>query len=828
MQSLGGNPQRGRWNDWKGALPVFLLLASLLHAAPNQAPQSSDPVELLKQLDSATLDRTRVYAIRDARITRDRMTLYFNRGFIGLMTKVNGEITGAMFSGEGEILMIPPTQAEKRNLAQFTQAAILEESFSSAYLRFTDRTAEELLAASQTPDPEDPDQPDAFVEQWASVAQTLNFANSARILMDLLGDSSRPYFYARIYGRTLGVFEVVDDERQPEAFSIGSVRKVDFKAFRDLWCSFPTQTSQARMTDLLRGSMKALSYTMDIRIQPDNSLEGRAEIQFESHSASDRIIAFGLSRWLVVSSVEDDRGRSLVVIQDPTPGGAPKLPRAFDQIDVVLPEPHPVGERFRLTFKYHGNVIANVGNGVLYVGARGIWYPNLEFGEPALFDLTFHYPEKLTLVATGARIEEKSAAGYTESRWRSDGVFRVAGFNLGPYTSVQRRAGKTHVAVYATREAESALEKHRRVELGPPVLVHGVGREMTYPTVIKVPEHLAPSAFLDHVADLAAEAVEYYSSLFGPFPYPRLAISQMPGNFGQGWPELVYLPTLAFIPKSDRTEMGLSKASSSDSLGPVIVAHEIAHQWWGNLLGWETYHDQWLSEGLASYAAALFVARLKDGDREFRDLLRLYKDDMLAKTPEGKTIESGGPIWLGQRLTSSLDPEGYPNIVYKKACWVLHMLRGLMSDPKTGSDERFFRMLRDFVSEYQGQSVSTEDFIHHAEKYMTPQSDLDKNHKLDWFFSEWVYETGIPTYHLDTNVRRLAADKYLVQGSITQSDVPGGFEMLVPLVAIYGKDKRVTLGRVAVSEDGGRFRFTTTRKPSRVAIDEENLLAVVH
>ena len=828
MESLGIHPQQVGWKDCRFALPVFLLLASLLHAAPSQAPRPPDSLELLKQLNSATIDRTQVYAIRNARITRDRMSLYFNRGFIAFMTKIDGEVTGAVFSGEGEILMIPPTQAEKRNLAQFTQAPILEESFGSVYMRFTDRTAEELLAASQKPDPDDPEQPDEFVERWASTAQNLNFVTSVRILMDLLGDRSRPYFYARVQGQSLGVFEVVDDERLAEAFSIASLRKVDSEVYPDLWCSFPTQTSQARTVDLLRGSMRALSYTMDIRIQPDHSLEGRAEIQLESRSASDRIISFGLSRWLTVSGVEDDRGRSLLVIQDPALGEAPAEPRTYDQVDVVLPQPHPVGERFRLIFKYHGNVIADVGNRVLYVGARGSWYPNLEIGAPVLFDLTFHYPEKLVLVATGARVAEKSSEGWLESRWHSDGVFRMAGFNLGPYISVERRAGKTHVTVYATREAESSLEKRRAVVTIPSVIIYGPpGRENNTPSlVVKVPPPLTPSAFLDHVADVAADAVEYYASLFGPFPYPRLAISQVPGNFGQGWPELVYLPTLAFLSKSDRNEMGLGKRGG-DPLGPVIVVHEIAHQWWGNLLGWETYHDQWLSEGLASYAAALFLGRLKDGDRQFRDLLRLYKDDMLAKTKEGKTIESGGPIWLGQRLSSSLDPEGYPNIVYKKACWVLHMLRGLMSDPKTGSDERFFRMLRDFIGKYQGQSVSTEDFIHHVEKYMTAESDLDKNHKLDWFFNEWVYETGVPTYRIETNVRRLAADKYLVQGSITQSDVPGDFEMLVPVVAIYAKDKRVTLGRVAVSENGGRFKFTTTRKPSRVTIDEENLLAVV-
>jgi aminopeptidase N len=265
-----------------------------------------------------------------------------------------------------------------------------------------------------------------------------------------------------------------------------------------------------------------------------------------------------------------------------------------------------------------------------------------------------------------------------------------------------------------------------------------------------------------------------------------------------------------------------------DPVGPVIIAHEIAHQWWGNLVGWQTYHDQWLSEGLASYASALFLAQGKDGSRQFRDLLHLYKGDLLAKTSEGVTVESGGPIWLGDRLSSSLDPGGYSTIVYKKACWVLHMLRGLMSDPKTGSDARFFRMLHDFVNLYQGQSVSTEDFVHHAEKYMIAESDLEHNHKLDWFFSEWVYDTGIPAYTFKSEVRALATGQFVIQGAITQSNVPADFEMPVRVVAIYAKDKRVTLGQVVVGASGAHFKFTAPRRPLRVMIDEENLLAVVH
>jgi aminopeptidase N len=188
--------------------------------------------------------------------------------------------------------------------------------------------------------------------------------------------------------------------------------------------------------------------------------------------------------------------------------------------------------------------------------------------------------------------------------------------------------------------------------------------------------------------------------------------------------------------------------------------------------------------------------------------------------------EAGGPIWLGQRLSNSLTPNGYDNIVYKKACWVLHMLRGLMSDPSTGSDERFFRLLRDFVATYQGMNVSTEDFIRHAEKYMTRPSDIEHNHRLDWFFNEWVYETGVPTYKLESSVEQLSPKRFLVQGTIMQSGVSSNFEMLVPVVAEVGKNEKVSLGRVLVSEDGGRFKFTTRERPKRLAIDEDNLLAV--
>lgn len=790
------------------------------------ATSTPTPSELLTQLNRLSIDPGQIYVLRGAQISHDRMNLYFNQGFIGFLHKVDGEITGAVFSGEGEVLLIPPNATEKASLAAFTGAPVLEEKFTFAYMRFTDQTAKQLMAFARPPDPGDIEQPTGFVDSWNPVVQRLNGDFSVRILQDLLGSRDRPYFQAQVQGVELGVFTVSVDERSQEAVRVGATRLSHGTLYSDIWCSFPSRAaaSRAAQPDLETAGVR--SYKIDTRINEDNSLDGRAELELESLSNADRLLIFQFSSRLRISEVRDEQSQKLEVFQ-----GNPLVDSGVESDDnwmaVVLPSPRPAGSQFRLTFTYQGNVIADVGNGVLYVGARGSWYPNLGANARADYDLTFRYPDRLTLVATGHRVEESSAEGWTHSRWLSDGEFPVAGFNLGTYHSRTRKVGKIEVAIYATPEAEAALERRNVAPQMPPRPMGIPGHHA--PLIEALPmmrAPLSPAALLDHMAENASGAVSYFETLFGPFPYPRLAISQIPGRFGQGWPELVYLPTLSFLQSYERAQLGI-KEKAGDVTEQVIVPHEIAHQWWGNEVGWKTGHDQWLSEGFATYAAALYLGQQKGSEHKVRAILGNYKHDLLAKTPEGNTIESGGPIWLGHRLSNSLNPDGYEDIIYKKSCWVIHMLHVLMTDPAAGSDARFFKMLRDFVTDYRGTSPSTEDFIRHAEKYMTPAMDLDHNHHLDWFFEDWVYRTGVPTYKLQVTTRQLSEGKFLTEGNIEQTEVSADFEMLVPLYATDGKDKGRSLGLVPVTVDGGHFKFTTRFKPTHVSIDDDDLLAVV-
>lgn len=109
-----------------------------------------------------------------------------------------------------------------------------------------------------------------------------------------------------------------------------------------------------------------------------------------------------------------------------------------------------------------------------------------------------------------------------------------------------------------------------------------------------------------------------------------------------------------------------------------------------------------------------------------------------------------------------------------------------MFDPQNDKDKRFIAMMQDFTKSHYNEDVSTEDFKQIVEKHMTPQMDLDRNGRMDWFFNEWVYGIEMPSYRFDY---KIAADGTLT-GTITQSGVSDKFAMVVPVYVDYGKGWR--------------------------------------
>jgi hypothetical protein len=280
----------------------------------------------------------------------------------------------------------------------------------------------------------------------------------------------------------------------------------------------------------------------------------------------------------------------------------------------------------------------------------------------------------------------------------------------------------------------------------------------------------------------------------------------------------VILPLTAFLDSTQRWRLMGTNAFRFADFIQEVTPHEVSHQWWGHMVGWASLHDQWLSEGFADFSAGLFLEMTNPKPDEYLHYLERAQKQIVEKNEYGKRPNDAGPLWLGLRLDTFKTERAYNFVVYPKGGYVLHMLRYLMQDQKTG-DKDFIDMMHDFVTTYTNRNASTEDFKAIVEKHMKPGLDLDGNGKTDWFFHEWVYGTELPSYRLDYSLAPAENGKVMLTATVTQSDVSAAFRMRVPLYAEF--DGRMTrLGWVPVegSSTTKEFKVKLPKKPKRVVL----------
>jgi aminopeptidase N len=256
----------------------------------------------------------------------------------------------------------------------------------------------------------------------------------------------------------------------------------------------------------------------------------------------------------------------------------------------------------------------------------------------------------------------------------------------------------------------------------------------------------------------------------------------------------------------------------------AFIAHETAHQWWGNIVSWRSYRDQWLSEGFAEYSGTLYTS-LRDNPKAARSLI----DDMrnsLKQPPQTMTgigpgkLNDVGPIILGHRLNSKKTFGAYQALIYNKGALVLRMLHFLMSDPTTGNDKAFFDMMKDFVEKHRNGAASTDDFRLVAGEHFA-RSPIGKKYKLadlNWFFRQWVYDTEVPSYKLDYTVQNQPDGSVMVSGDVVQEGVPEDFFMPLPIVFTFPGDKFAG-GTVHAFGPKTPFQIKLPGKPAKVELD---------
>jgi aminopeptidase N len=229
----------------------------------------------------------------------------------------------------------------------------------------------------------------------------------------------------------------------------------------------------------------------------------------------------------------------------------------------------------------------------------------------------------------------------------------------------------------------------------------------------------------------------------------------------------------------------MGSKAGADTFWRYVGPHEIAHQWWGHVIGWDSYHDQWMSEGFAEFSASLYVQFVRRDMKKFNDFWDNQRDLIITAGPQTRNLKpyTVGPVTQGYRLNSAKTGNIARVMIYPKGAYILHMVRMMFHNAREG-DTRFQDMMKDFVQTNFNHDVSTEDFKRAVEKHMTKTMDLDHNGRLDWFFNEWVYGTEMPSYKFDY---QLSPDGTTLTGKITQTGVSENFKMLVPIYVDFGK-----------------------------------------
>lgn len=723
-------------------------------AAHNASKSNSDPLyQQIRQRSNSVENFTgQVATVNGLVLQRDAATFKFNSGEIYFLAPVEGRTIGAVFLGDCEVTLVPPTGAENRSLSIFTEKPEFIEHFSRIVMRFTDQTFAEIKQAPGVQMGASGAQAgrarDAYREIESLLRKDVHYNMDLRTLVDLYESGTAGFFRAFLGGGRFDRLNFIVDPKGIPEVAPEEVALISYsETAGGIWAAFNLagQYKDGKVTGLPDHRLYDITHH-----EIDGTIRGTRiiasdKISLRGITPKVRVLPFNLYRHLRVSRVVDEQGRELSFVQETKDEDA--------DFGVILAQPLEAGQSMKLTVHYEGeDTLADSGGGNFILIPRETWYPNntaTAFGDRATFELSFRYPKDHIFVATGALAAPEQLEGDLKiARWTSGTTeLAVAGFNYGKFKRKDLVDKETGYALefYANKEIPDELKDFE-------LYLDELARNKVYITGITGTFNTTTMA--DFALNDMQNSTRIYSAYFGKLPYSRIAVTQQPAAFfGQAWPTLIYMPYTAFIDQTQRTQL-MGAQGGAHSFWRYVGPHEASHQWWGHVVGWKTYRDQWMSEGFAEFSTSLYAQYVRKDMAKFNDFWEDQRKQITQATPltKGKKPYTVGPITQGYRLNSLKTPGVYQNLVYPKGAYVLHMIRMMMFDHRGGGDARFREMMKAFVQTHFNKDASTEDFKLAVEKHMLPAMDLDKNGRMDWFFNQWVYGIEVPAYRFSYQV----------------------------------------------------------------------------
>ncbi len=705
--------------------------------------------------------------LEDFELRMEDGTLFSNPAPLG--------VTLLVFVGQGRVLVNPRPPAEAEQLRRFAGSTAIDTPVKWCYLRIDPAVFERAVEVARLePDAHPPAKRQEEAEQIFHDRSTLSYMVDAPVprspwwLIPTRGDavvdfpwrrSRFPWHRTRVltFAVSRGADENLNLFDRAAGLQICAYRSAD-------------EVGSIRM---VHSNADIVDQTMVVRFEPE--LFGlSAEHRMRLYTRGASTLRLRLHDDFRVSSVSTTDGRSLLFFRVRGQGtiaislGA--LARSEDLVTIVTRyegyhNPRPVDEellQLSATPLLDADSTVMVGRPPLVYANQTAWYPRSRAEDYSPASLVLDTPEGWLAVTGGQLRSLTTETGRTRTEYLLSEPGKFLTVIVGELSDLG-----------ATREGHQTLH------------TFAMGRQRSYA------RKLAP---------IAQEIIAFYSEKFGPCPYPRITLvvaeASVPG--GHSPPGLVYL---------QRTPPLLRRRSLDDpadfpNLPDFFLAHELAHQWWGQGSAPASYRAQWLSEAWAQYAAALWIER-RQGESAFRGM-------MAHMARWARRHDKAGPINLGRRLGQiENDARIRRALVYNKGAWVLHMLRGIVGD------EAFFGAARAFLDEHVYAKVTTANL----RRALETSSGRD----LRPYFARWIDGTGLPVLTWTARSTRVAGGFRTVV-EVRTRNAPA----VLPLEIRLSTNKGTTAQRVLLDPSGGSWTLDTMERPRRIALNEDRgLLAEV-
>ncbi|HEV8135236.1 MAG TPA: M1 family aminopeptidase [Pyrinomonadaceae bacterium] len=772
-------------------LICFLLCGLFVSSLYAQDASPSKELALYNQIKAFDLNEGAI-DVKGLVLKKDRTQITLD-GVVYL----SASATGAVFIGDGKFaLETPPSDFENENIKRLLGTEIIESDFKTAVFRFTDDTATQLGQPHAAP-------ANARAQKLASemeprILRETGANISARVALSILNKERPGFFFANFDGGKRGRFSFVLDyqTRIPVAnFEINAGEKGLIFSYntditsREVWAAFYSledyerhQVAYSDTNDLI----DIQNYEMDVDLREHKKrMRLRAHVVF--HVLSDiRALCFKvgetlpdtpdwrLKKQMRVKSIKMD-DNNIPFAQEDWEGG----------FTLFLPDIVKSGSALNADFELEGDFMYDSESiaSCHYPRSNETWFPRHGYLDRATFNMTYRHPKNLRVASGGLRLSEEpdpDDKDATVTKYQMAQPVPLVTFGLGPF--------KRHSDVIKWEKggADTPLEFN------------------SLPGDVKAIKE-------DFILAELSNSVRYFTSLFGRYPYPSFGAAFHPFNYGQGFPSLL------MIPATDRANKRTFQ----------FIAHETAHQWWGGIVAWRSYRDQWLSEGFAEYSGILYTLIRENRGAEdalISELRTSLRDPPQTLTGPGKgRLIDVGPIILGHRLSTSKTFGAYQTLIYNKGALVLRMLHFLMTDPNSGDGQPFFNMMTDFVTRYRNQTASTDDFRRVANEHFarTPIAKEYNLPDLNWLFLQMVYQTALPSYELQYRITGAPDGKFMLSGTVVQQNTPNDWVMVLPLKLEFGDNQRATT-TVIVQGASTPFQMRLPLRPRKVELDPDH------